>query len=142
MAETFDQVRGALATLFETMTGMTSDTVFERPPHSLQDFPCMLLLPFEGEFEYESFGGAEMNKVHRIRALVVGGVLSDLPEDDETLTPFIDRVPDQLQTDPDLGLAIVAQPAQARSYKFVGFDWNNVRHLALEFLVEVSVYDD
>jgi len=142
MAETFDLVRGALATLFGSMTGLSAKTVYERPPHSLQDFPCMLFLPFEGDFDYESFGEDELNKTHRIRGIVVGGVQADLTEDDEVLVPFIDRVPDHLRTSPSLGLEIVAQPAKARGYKFVEFVYNAVSHNAVEFLIEVEVYDD
>jgi hypothetical protein len=143
MTETFDQVRRALAAHYATMTGLTSDTVFEHPPHSLQDFPILLLLPSKGTFEYESFGGAEVNKLHQLRGVLVGGVKSDIPEGDEALVPFIDRVPDHLRTSPDLGLGdIVARPAVVREYKFVEFVYTTVSHLAIEFLFEVEVYDD
>lgn len=142
MAETFDQARDALKALFETMTGMSADTVYAQAPQGLQDFPCMLFLPNEGKFAYEVFGGSEINKEHLVRGIVVGGVLSDLTERQEALTPFIDRVPDLLRTSPNLGLSTVAQPAMATGYKFITFVYNQVQHLAVEFVIRVEVYDD
>ena len=143
MANSFDIVRAALATLFATMTGMSSETVHERVPQGLQDFPCMLLLPFEGENEYESFGGDELNKTHRIRGVVLSAPTSDLAQRDAELTPFIDRVPDVLRTSPDLGLGtVIAQPVTATPYKFVDFVYNSVNHFAVEWTIEATYYDD
>ena len=140
MAATFEEVRAALATLNESLTGLTRS--YERPPEAIHDFPAALHLPSEGTFEYESFGGACMTKMHRLRLIIVAGARSDLPENDETLVPFIDRVPDLLRTSPTLGLENVTQPAQARDYRLVTFNFANVAHLALEFIVEVGIYDD
>jgi len=140
MAETFEQVRAALAAYNATMTGIQRS--YEHSPEALHDFPCVLHLPAAGDFEYESFSGQCMTKIHQVRVIIVAGVRSDLPEDDETLVPFIDRVPDHLRNNPTLGLDSVATPARVVDYKLVNLVYARTVHLALEFTVEVAVYDD
>ena len=140
MASTFEEVRAALATYNGTMTGIVRS--YARPPESLHDWPCVLHLPGTGEFTYDSFDGDCMTKIHRLRVILVAGPRSDLPENDETLVPFIDRVPDHLRSDPDLGLSDIVQPAEVKDYKLVNFVYAGVEHLALEFNVGIGVFDD
>ena len=54
----------------------------------------------------------------------------------------VTRVPDHLRNNPTLGLDSVATPARVVDYKLVNLVYARTVHLALEFTVEVAVYDD
>ena len=131
---TLATIRTGIQTRLQTISGLR---VFDRPPDSVNDYPCALILPKGGEYDTEFGAGTK----YTFEITILVSRAADVDRAQTKIDPYIDRSGAKsvyAAVDGDVTLGGAAETCRVTGFKdYGGFEYGGILYFGVKFDVEI-----